>query len=72
MLCQLDQYSFSYGFLSTCGALVAKGLSDGSHTELLPTPEQAALLAEGRQVITGVASPASSAPARNGAPRLSF
>ena len=47
-------------------------LSDGSHTELLPTPEQAALLAEGRQVITGVASPASSAPARNGAPRLSF
>ena len=51
---------------------VALGLSDGSHTELLPTPEQAALLAEGRQVITGVASPASSAPARNGAPRLSF
>ena len=52
--------------------LVALGLSDGSHTELLPTPEQAALLAEGRQVITGVASPASSAPTRNGAPRLSF
>lgn len=51
---------------------VALGLSDGSHTELLPTPEQAALLAEGRQVITGVASPASSVPARNGAPRLSF
>lgn len=51
---------------------VALGLSDGSHTELLPTPEQAALLAEGRQVITGVASPASSALARNGAPRLSF
>lgn len=26
MLCQLDQYDFTYGFLSTCGALIAKGL----------------------------------------------
>ena len=38
----------------------------------LEKTEKAVLLAEGRQVITGVASPASSAPARNGAPRLSF
>ena len=33
MLCQLDQYSFSYGFLSTCGALVAKGLVERRFTE---------------------------------------
>jgi hypothetical protein len=26
MLCQLDQYGASYGFLSTCGALIGKGL----------------------------------------------
>ena len=33
MLCQLDQYGFTYGFLSTCGALVAKGLVERPFTE---------------------------------------
>lgn len=52
---------------------VRLGLTDGSHTELLAAPQDAALLAEGRQVITGTATPApASAPARGSAPRLAF
>lgn len=51
---------------------VRLGLTDGSHTELVLPADGAAPLAEGQQVITGVATPAAAAPARANAPRLAF
>ena len=51
---------------------VRLGLTDGSYTELVPPADGAAPLAEGQQVITGVATPAAAAPARANAPRLAF
>ena len=51
---------------------VRLGLTDGGYTELVPPADGAAPLAEGQQVITGVATPAAAAPARANAPRLAF
>lgn len=50
---------------------VRLGLTDGSHTELVAPPEDAAPLAEGQHVIIGVTTPAAAA-ARGNAPRLAF
>lgn len=47
MLCQLDQYGSSYGFLSTFGALVGKGLAERRSD----TPEKVHLTDAGKAVI---------------------
>lgn len=47
MICQLDQFGSSYGFISTFGALVGKGLAE----RRTDTPEKVHLTEAGKAVI---------------------